>query len=50
VERVELVGASAPRAFTRDAQGLAVTLPERRTGESVYPLEISGTGLTSGAD
>jgi alpha-L-fucosidase len=49
VERVELVGASAPLAFTRDAQGLAVTLPERRTGEYVYTLEISGIGLTSGA-
>jgi len=48
VERVELLGAPAPLSFTRDAQGLTVSLPERRTGEYVYTLEISGTGLATG--
>jgi alpha-L-fucosidase len=46
IERVELLGASAPLTFTRDAAGLTVSMPERRTGNYVYTLEISGTGIT----
>lgn len=46
VERVELLGAPGPRPFTRDASGLVVTLPERRPGDHVYTLAISGPGLT----
>jgi alpha-L-fucosidase len=45
VERVELVGASAPLEHTRDAEGLHVRLPERRPGEYVFAFEISGSGL-----
>ena len=45
VARVELLGASAPLEHERDATGLVITLPDRRTGEYVYAFEISGVGL-----
>jgi alpha-L-fucosidase len=53
VERVELfttapwggVPGAANLQFTRAAEGLIVTLPERRQGEYVYTFEISGSGL-----
>ena len=45
VERVELLGAAAPLEHTRDAQGLTITVPERRQGNYVYTFEISGQGL-----
>ena len=46
VERVTFVGAPEPLTQTRDAQGLHVTLPERRRGDYVYAFEVSGSGLT----
>lgn len=46
VERVAIVGTQVALAYTRDGEGLHVTLPERRTGDYVYTLEISGNGLT----
>jgi alpha-L-fucosidase len=45
VERVELLGASAPLQHVRTADGLTITLPERRVGDYVYTFEISGAGL-----
>jgi alpha-L-fucosidase len=48
VERVELLGAAAPLAHTRDADGLQVTLPERRSGQYVFTFEISGQGIARG--
>ncbi|HEV7994076.1 MAG TPA: alpha-L-fucosidase [Gemmatimonadaceae bacterium] len=54
VDRVELLGAPAPLEFTRDAQGLHLTLPEGRdsgyrfTFDYVFTFEISGTGLAKG--
>jgi alpha-L-fucosidase len=48
VERVELLGAAGPLQFARDAEGLRVALPERRRGEYVFTLEISGRGLAAG--
>ena len=48
VERVELLGASAPLEQTRTAAGLAIKLPERRPGDYVYTFEISGRGLVTG--
>lgn len=46
VERVELLGAGA-LPFTRDADGLAIALPERRPGDYVWAFEIAGPGLTA---
>ncbi|HKH93706.1 MAG TPA: alpha-L-fucosidase [Gemmatimonadaceae bacterium] len=54
IQRVELLGAKAPLEYTRDAQGLHVTLPEGRssgwqfTFDYVFTFEISGQGLTKG--
>ena len=48
VERVELVGAPGALEHSRTADGLAITLPQRRRGDYVYAFEISGRGLTSG--
>jgi len=48
VERVELLGASAPLEHTRSADGVVVKLPERRPGDYVYTFEISGRGLVAG--
>ncbi|CAN5409883.1 alpha-L-fucosidase [soil metagenome] len=48
VERVELVGAPGVLDHTRTADGLEITLPQRRRGEYVYAFEISGPGLTRG--
>jgi alpha-L-fucosidase len=45
VARVELLGAPGPLAFTRDAQGLHVTLPAQKRGDHVHTLEISGSGI-----
>jgi alpha-L-fucosidase len=41
IARVELLGEREPLAFTRTAQGLAVSLPERKPNESAYALKIS---------
>jgi hypothetical protein len=38
----------ASLAHTPDAEGLRVTLPERRRGEHVLTFEISGQGITRG--
>jgi len=46
VERVTLLGAPDALEQTRDGQALHVKLPERRRGDYVYTLEISGNGLT----
>jgi alpha-L-fucosidase len=55
IERVELFTMGAPWGgnpgsanlqFTRTADGLVVSFPERKQTEWVYTLEISGTGLT----
>jgi len=55
IERVELftmgppwggAGGSANLQFTRTADGLVVTFPEKKQTEWVYTLEISGSGLT----
>ena len=48
VERVTFVGATEPLSQTRDAQGLHLTLPERRRGDYVYAFEISGSNLARG--
>ena len=48
VERVALFGATDALVMTRDAEGLHVMLPERRRGDYVYTLDISGNGLTEG--
>ncbi len=48
VERVELVGAPGVLEHTRTADGLEITLPQRRRGDYVYAFEISGAGLTQG--
>jgi alpha-L-fucosidase len=45
VARVELLGAPGPLHFTRDADGLTVTLPDRKPGDHVYTFEISGRGI-----
>ncbi len=45
VERVELVGASGPLPFTRDAEGLKITLPTARPVAFAPVLRIHGTGL-----
>jgi alpha-L-fucosidase len=55
IERVELFTMGAPWGgasssanlqFTRTADGLVVTFPEKKQTEWVYTLEISGSGLT----
>jgi alpha-L-fucosidase len=46
VERVEIIGVSEPLNFTRDANGLNVTLPAEKIGNYVYGFKISGSGLT----
>jgi alpha-L-fucosidase len=48
IDRVELLGTSAPLEQTRTAAGLAIKLPERRPGDYVYTFEISGRGLVTG--
>ena len=45
VERVELLGSVTPLQHARTGDGLTITMPERRVGEYVYTLEISGSGL-----
>jgi alpha-L-fucosidase len=47
VERVEIIGVGAPLAFTRDATGLNVTLPDQKIGNYVYGFKINGSGLTA---
>jgi len=46
VERVEIIGVNEPLKFTRDANGLNITLPAEKIGDHVYGFKISGTGLT----
>ena len=54
IERFELAimgapwggaSSSANLQFTRGAEGLVVTFPEKKQTEYVYTLEISGSGL-----
>ncbi|MND04581.1 hypothetical protein D3C83_249260 [compost metagenome] len=41
IGKVELLGAGgSPLAFTRDASGLSLTLPERKPNEIAYGLKI----------
>jgi alpha-L-fucosidase len=42
VSRVELLGSGAPLAFTRDAAGLTVNLPEQKPNDFAYGLKIIG--------
>jgi alpha-L-fucosidase len=44
VESVELLGSGAVR-FTRDADALTITLPEKVNGRHAFCLKINGTGL-----
>jgi alpha-L-fucosidase len=46
IERVEQVGTKAQIKFTRDAAGLTLTLPEKKTGDYAYSFKINGRGLT----
>jgi alpha-L-fucosidase len=46
VERVELLGLTEPLKFTRDKDGLTISLPEQKVGNYAYGLKISGHGLT----
>jgi len=46
VERVELLGSTAPLPFTRDAEGLKVTLPPALPGEHAFAFKIQGQALT----
>jgi alpha-L-fucosidase len=46
VQRVEVVGSSAPLAFTQDASGLHVTIPPGASHAFGIALKISGDGLT----
>jgi alpha-L-fucosidase len=47
VERVEMLGVTDPLKFTRDANGLNITLPAQKVGDYVYGFKISGDGLTT---
>jgi alpha-L-fucosidase len=42
VGRVELLGSPGALAFERSADGLMVTMPERKTGNFAYALKIQG--------
>ncbi len=46
VERVQVLGVNEPLKFTRDAEGLKITLPAQKVGDYVYGFKINGTGLT----
>jgi alpha-L-fucosidase len=41
VARVEMLGASGPLPFTRDATGLVVTLPQTKPNDYAYALKIT---------
>ena len=41
IARVELLGSPGPLAFTRDSAGLAVALPEKKSGDYTYALKIN---------
>jgi alpha-L-fucosidase len=45
VERVELLGSSAPLAFVRGAEGLSIALPERRPVAFTPAVRVFGRGL-----
>jgi alpha-L-fucosidase len=45
VQRVELLGSSESLHYRRHGSGLTVTLPQRRIGDGVYALKISGDTL-----
>lgn len=47
VERVSIIGVNEPLKFTRDAEGLKITMPAQPVGNYVYGLKINGTGLTA---
>jgi len=47
VERMAIIGVNEPLKFTRDANGLNVTLPEQKVGDYVYGFKINGQGLTT---
>jgi alpha-L-fucosidase len=47
VERVSIIGVDEPLKFTRDANGLNITLPAEKVGNYVYGFKINGTGLTA---
>ena len=41
VGRVELLGVDGPLTFTRDADGLVVSLPEKKPGDYAYALKVT---------
>jgi len=41
VARVELLGNAGPLAFSRDATGLVVTLPQAKPNDYAYALKIT---------
>ncbi|WP_423065178.1 alpha-L-fucosidase [Devosia sp. CN2-171] len=48
VDRVEVVGSAAPLAFSRDARGLHLELPDGAIHEFGTALRIAGAGLVDG--
>jgi alpha-L-fucosidase len=49
VERVEIIGTGEPLRFTRDANGLNISLPAQKVGSYVYGFKVNGRGLTTAA-
>jgi alpha-L-fucosidase len=49
IEKVELLGAKAPLAFTQDAAGLHVKFPAEKPCDFAYTLKITGLKLASSA-
>jgi alpha-L-fucosidase len=47
IERVELVGVADPLAFTRDATGLHVNLPQHARDDYGLALRIKGRGIVN---
>ena len=44
---VALLGAPGPLKFTRDANGLTLTLPAQKPGDHAYAFKISGEGIAA---
>ncbi len=47
IERVEMLGVAEPLKFTRDQDGLTLTLPGQKVGNYVYGFKIAGPGITA---
>ena len=48
IDRVEMLGSSAPLRFNRDTLGLTFELPQKVPGEHAIVFKIMGRGLTAG--